>query len=137
MVNTMFQEKVEDDRVDIGNGIGRLRRRWSDEEKGRIVAETLAEGANVSDVAREHNLTPQHLCAWRRAAREGRLALAADNDSELMRMSLPEWRSVQASHPATGGGAIEIEVCGLTVRIGRGVDLGLLSKVLQVVRAAP
>src|SRR5450631_1083555 len=64
-------------RVEIRNGIGR-RRRWSDEEKGRIVAESFAPGAVVSEVARRHEMSPQHLFAWRKTARDGQLALPAD-----------------------------------------------------------
>jgi transposase len=37
------------------------RRRWSDEVKARIVAESFAPGAVVSDVARRHGLSPRHL----------------------------------------------------------------------------
>jgi transposase len=57
-------------RVEIRNGVGR-RRRWSDEEKGRIVAESFAPGAVVSEVARRHEMSPQHLFAWRKTARDG------------------------------------------------------------------
>ena len=64
-------------RVEICNGVGR-RRRWSDEEKGRIVAEFFAPGAVVSEVARRHEMSPQHLFAWRKTARDGQLALPAD-----------------------------------------------------------
>ena len=47
------------------------RRRWSDEEKGRIVAEAIAPGAVAADVARRHDLAPQHLWNWVRAAKAG------------------------------------------------------------------
>ncbi|WP_271610510.1 transposase [Bradyrhizobium sp. CCBAU 21359] len=35
--------------------------RWSEEVKGRIVAESYAPGAVVSEVARRHGISPQHL----------------------------------------------------------------------------
>src|ERR1700758_1669283 len=54
------------------------RRRWSDEEKGRIVAEAVAPGAVIADVARQHDLAPQHLSNWIRAAKDGQFALPAD-----------------------------------------------------------
>jgi len=55
------------------------RRRWSDEEKGRIVAEAIAPSAVVADVARRHDLVPQHLSNWSKGAKDGRcFALPAD-----------------------------------------------------------
>ncbi len=53
-----------------------IRRRWSDEVKERIVAESFVPGAIVSDVARRHGLSPQHLSAWRKAVRDGLLKLS-------------------------------------------------------------
>lgn len=50
-------------RVEIINGIGG-RRRWSADDKARIVEETLAAGAVVSDIVRRHGLTPQQLFTW-------------------------------------------------------------------------
>lgn len=46
------------------------RRRWSDEDKARIVAESYEEGVSVSWVARRHGLSPSQVFAWRKAARE-------------------------------------------------------------------
>jgi transposase len=59
-------------------GIVVRRRRWSDGEKGRIVAEAIVPGAVIAEVARRHDLAPQHLSNWIRAAKDGRFALPAD-----------------------------------------------------------
>jgi transposase-like protein len=50
-----------------------LRRRWSDDVKAQIVAESYAPGAVVSEVARRYEISPQLLSAWRKAARHGLL----------------------------------------------------------------
>jgi transposase-like protein len=55
-------------RIELITGAGR-RRRWSSEDKARIVEESLANGVSVSEVARRHGLSPQQLFAWRREAR--------------------------------------------------------------------
>ena len=56
-------------RVEVITGTGR-RRRFSDDDKARIIEETLAPGAVVSEVARRHGLSPQQLFGWRRQARQ-------------------------------------------------------------------
>ncbi len=54
-------------RMEIITGKER-RRRWSDEEKARLVAETLVPGAVVAHVARRHGVAESCLYAWRRQA---------------------------------------------------------------------
>jgi transposase len=122
--------------VDIRVGVGR-RRRWSDEAKGRIVAESYTLGAVVSEVARRHDMSPQHLFGWRKAARAGLLTLPADEAP----MFVPVVREICDDGAATAvgvtvSGAITIEIAGAMVRAERGVDLGWLRDVLRAVKAA-
>src|SRR5688500_911236 len=53
-----------------GGGFGARRRRWSFEDKARIVAECEAAGASVSMVARRHDLNANMLFTWRRQFRQ-------------------------------------------------------------------
>jgi Transposase len=45
--------------------------------EGRIVAQAVVPGAVVAEVARQHDLTPQQLSNWIKAAKEGRVMLPA------------------------------------------------------------
>jgi transposase len=45
------------------------RRRWSVDEKLRIVGEAAAECSRVADIARRHDITRQHIYQWRRELR--------------------------------------------------------------------
>ena len=55
-------------RFEVFTGAGQ-RRRWSDEEKARIVAESFGGLESVCNVARRHGLAPTQLFAWRKDAR--------------------------------------------------------------------
>ena len=58
------------ERIEVITGVAR-RRRWSVEEKLRIIAESLAGGASVALVAQRHGLRSNQLFKWRKLAREG------------------------------------------------------------------
>ena len=54
------------------------RRSWPDVVKAQIVRESFEAGVTISEVARRHRMSPQHLTLWRRAAREGRLSVPVE-----------------------------------------------------------
>src|SRR5438270_5228568 len=51
-------------RLEVITGVGR-RRRWSDEDRARIVAESLDPATTASAVARRYGLQASQLFAWR------------------------------------------------------------------------
>ena len=63
--HTLKPEATAVRRLEVITGTGR-RRQFSDDDKARIVEETLVPGAVVSEVARRHGLTPQQVFTWRR-----------------------------------------------------------------------
>ncbi|MBC4019436.1 transposase [Siccirubricoccus deserti] len=62
-------------RIEILTGPGR-RRKWSDDDKARIVGETLEPGAVVTEVARRWQIEPPRVCR-----RQGSLSQAASATS--------------------------------------------------------
>ena len=53
-----------------GGQVGRRRRRWSEAQKRRIVAETCEPGVSVPMVAQRCNLNANQIFRWRRLFRE-------------------------------------------------------------------
>src|SRR6516165_7161765 len=66
-------------RIEVITGVER-RREWSAQEKVAIVAESLAEGAVVSEVARRHGLSPQQVFGWRARLRDAVKSSALSSD---------------------------------------------------------
>lgn len=103
----------------LQNGTGRRRnRRWPDEVKARIVAETLEPGASVGAVARRHGITPNHISSWRGRAKRGELILPAPETAvEFASLVLGAHPAAQAALPRTGD-LVEISYGGATIRLG-------------------
>jgi transposase len=112
---------------------GERRRRWSVEDKLRIVAETEASGATVREVARRHDVNPNLLYTWRRMA-EGRPARPAAVGAQLVPVTIAEPALVAAPGRASGA-AIEITLPGgVRVKVGEAVTPGRLAEVLAILR---
>src|ERR1700739_3139541 len=104
-------------RVEVLGGVER-RRRWSHDDKARIVEETLAPGAKVTEVARRNGVAASVVFTWRRQARtaaqvEPRFApvqIAAASAIEETSKLLPADDSRARSVVAARIGLIEIDL---------------------------
>jgi transposase len=129
--HTFDPKAAELRRFEVITGTGR-RRNWPAEVKARIVAESLAPGALVSDVARRHGLRPQQLFGWRREVRREQLPVAGEKGAAFV----PLVASL-ASGPvaAEAGACIEIEMRGVVVRLHGRIAAGSLAEVLAAVKS--
>jgi transposase len=126
-------------RIELFTGAGR-RRTWSAEDKARIVAETLQEGETVCAVARRHGLSPQQLFGWRRQARQS--AVGAEDRAPHFVPAVVETapaarvrRRKRSHHGDQVSGLIEVEISGMTVRIGRGAEAKTVAAVLRALQS--
>src|SRR5258707_7790470 len=125
-------------RIEVLTGPAR-RRRWSAEDKARIIAETLAPGARVSEVARRWQVCSQQVLGWRRAARRDMITARATTAAPVSSGFVP---IVTAANPDTTvphatAPMIEIRLAGAVVRIASDMDdAANLTAVLRAIRAS-
>jgi transposase len=106
------------------------RRRWTPEEKIRIVEESLSGHRQASRTARRYGIPNSLMFKWRKAWREGRLGPAAVDTGFARALILPGGDGVSA--PA-GSGRMEIVAHGgRRVIVGADVDAAALARVLGV-----
>lgn len=130
-----LEPKRELRRIEVITGAGG-RRRWTDEEKARIVAETLEPGAVVSVIARHHGLSPQQLFGWRRAMRTPGMPVEDVVPKFVPAVLEPEPAQRQRRRSASGVAAIELEIAGVTVRIGDGARPRTIVAVIRALKGA-
>ena len=110
-------------------GVGR-RRRWSWEEKARIVAESLDPATTASAVARRYGLHASQLFVWRQQLQRRASSAAAVSGPAFVPVLLAEGSTA----PAEPIGRMEIALGSAVVRVGADVDAAALRRVLEVVR---
>ena len=140
--HTLKPEATTVRRLEVITGVGR-RRRFSKDDKVRIIEETLVAGAVVSEIARRHGLTPQQLFTWRRQARHP-LEAAAETEApafvpaviEVPSSERPVRRQEKRTRQvARTSGIIEVEIDGVTVRVGRGAEARTVAAVIRALKA--
>ncbi len=99
------------------------RRQWSEDDKGRIVAESFERGVKASEVARRHDLSPQQLFQWRRQARRGGLVVPAADE---MTFADVEIGLASQKEAAPQRSALELAVGGVTISVTDQTDMDFL-----------
>jgi transposase len=139
-LNAMHQHRHEADeyrRIELITGTAR-RRRWSNEEKAAIVAESTRPGVNVAEVARRFGVNRGLLQTWRRKAIgerpvfvplrvEGMVGVA---DNNMDRPNTPRSVAVETG-ASTRPGTLEIESGGMRARFSGPVDATTLRLVMM------
>jgi transposase len=127
-------------RVEVLGGLER-RRRWSQDDKARIVEETLAPGAKVTEVARRNGVAASVVFTWRRQARTvervgpcfAPVRIAAAVTGEESAKPPSEEDRLMRQLPAARNGLIEIELGNRRrIRVDAQVDPEALARVLDV-----
>jgi transposase len=117
------------------------RRRWSQAERGRILAEAMAPGAVVSVVARRNGMSPQHLFTWLREAR--RPLTACGRAPAFVPVLLDEPASASTAPPlradirprGSPAVGIEVELAGAVVRIGADANQAQIAAVIRALKS--
>ncbi len=129
--------------VDTSDGRRRRNKRWPEALKREIVAATLKPGASVSVVARQYDVNANQVFMWRRRYRDAGEQPALQSPPStpaLVPVTItPEPEAVPVAPPAlpaeTASKTIEIELPdGCRVRVGSGLDVRALKRVLDVLR---
>jgi transposase len=135
-------------RFEVFTGAGK-RWEWPPELKASIVAECCLARGGFSAVARRHGLDPSQIYAWRKDLRK---QLEAKDLSLLL--AEPETAmfvpavigAVTSAEPAprrrsqhrrrVKQAAVELEIDGVALKIGRGADTGIITAVIEALKAA-
>jgi transposase len=104
------------------------RRRWSEDEKLKIVLESLQTPRQISATARRYGTSRSLLIRWRRAFRAERNDAAEQQISFVPAMVAPELEAAPGPAGSASGGAIDIEfAAGVRMRITGAVDAATLT----------
>ena len=118
-----------------GAATGRSRRRWSAEEKARVVRESLRPGERVGEVARRYGISRWQLSTWRSLAREGKLAGASSAEAVDVEPQ-PAFAALEVDSATGPGpmGSVVIESREVTVRVDGAIDASRVVEIASALR---
>ena len=112
------------------------RRRWPDEVKARIVAETLQPGVKVNEVAARYGLQPNHISTWRAMARTGMLVLAETDMPDFLPISLQPDQPMRSPTSGDVPPELRISVADLTLHIPANFPASQAAALVAALRSA-
>ncbi|MDR7127476.1 transposase [Pseudotabrizicola sp. 4114] len=101
-------------RIEVLDGLTG-RRRWPDDLKARIVAESFQPGARVCDVAAKYGLIARHLSGWRGQAHKRELVVPIDVAPAFVPLVVEPLADAAAASADTG--VIRVEICGAVLHV--------------------
>jgi transposase len=120
-------------------GRGRRNRKWPEELKARIVAETLVPGVTVNEVAQRHGVPANHVSSWRTLARKGRLVLPApEGPVEFAALLVGPAEDVSEGPvrgPVPAAGRPEIVAGAVVIRLETGASAERIASVARALTA--
>jgi len=132
MVDISDDTKIVQRRAEVTGAV--RRRRWSDEEKGRIVAEAIAPGAVIADVARRHDLAPTASVELDQGGQGWLLPLPADEMPTFVPVVSVKSAQVNKATHERRPACIEIVMGTIKVRVPGGANPRDVEAVLRAVR---
>jgi transposase len=109
------------------------RRRWSDEDRARILAAISEPGAVVADVARREDVCTSLVFKWRRELREAVEADAGGFAPVVIEPVLPT-PPMSPSSSSSASAVIEVELKDARVRIHPGAPSSAIAAALKALR---
>ena len=110
------------------------RRRWSAEDKLRILSEASAPGVSAAEVARRHDLCPQQVYRWRRVFQSPD---ALPSDLTFLPVELAELEADRPRRKGRSRSRAEIVLAsGRLLRVDSEIETEALRRLVQVLEEA-
>jgi transposase len=110
------------------------RRRWSEEDRVRILAAIEEPGAVVAEVARREDICTSLVYKWRRELRRTPSA-GASGFSPVIIETAPRPSTILPPSNGSDPGVIEVELKGVRVRIGADASSAVIAATLKALRS--
>ena len=110
------------------------RRRWSEEDRVRILAAIAEPGAVVADVARREDVCTSLVYKWRRAALRDQGADACGFSPVIIEKAPPASPTPRPSQ-SSASAVVEVDMKDIRVRIGADAPSAVIAATLKALRS--
>jgi transposase len=111
------------------------RRRWSDEDRARILAAIAEPGAVVADVARREDVCTSLVYKWRRAARRDQSDSACGFSPVVIEAAPASAATLAPATEDVARNVVEVELKDVRVKIGATAPSAVIAATLKALRS--